>query len=130
MRRLLLALALLAVAAPAAADEIAAVKTAGVRFVDAVPLGPSVAERLVEIRRRIEAALVYPPLARLHRLEGEALVRFEIGHDGVPQEVRVFRTSGMPSLDRAATRAVAAAAPLPWVYGRLEVPVRFELEER
>ena len=131
MRRLLLlAFALVGVSAPAAADEIAAVETAGVRFVDAVPLGPSVASRLAEIRRRIEAALVYPPLARLQRVEGEALVRFEIGHDGAPREVRVFRTSGKPSLDRAATRAVAAAAPLPWVYGRLEVPVCFELEER
>jgi TonB family protein len=131
MRRLLLlALALLGSAAPTSADEIAAVETAGVRFVDAVPLGPSVAARLAEIRRRIEAALVYPPLARLQRVEGEVLVRFEIGHDGAPREVRVFRASGKPSLDRAATRAVAAAAPLPWVYGRLEVPVRFELEER
>jgi TonB family protein len=131
MRRLLLlALAFLGAAAPTSADEIAAAETAEVRFVDAVPLGPSVAERLGVIRGRIQAALVYPPLARLHRVEGEALVRFEIGHDGAPREVQVFRTSGKPSLDRAATRAVAAAAPLPWVYGRLEVPVRFELEDR
>jgi TonB family protein len=127
---LLLALALAGAAAPASAEDVAAAATAEVRFVDAVPLGPSVAARLAEIRRRIQAALVYPPLARLHRVEGEALVRFEIGHDGAPREVQVFRTSGKPSLDRAATRAVAAAAPLPWLYGRLEVPVRFELEDR
>ncbi len=131
MRRLLLlALALAGVSAPAAAEEVAAVESAAVRFVDAVPPGPSVAARLAEIRRRIQAALVYPPLARLQRVEGEALVRFDVGHDGMAREVRVFRTSGRPSLDRAATRAVAAAAPLPWVYGRLEVPVRFALEER
>ena len=131
MRRLLLlALALVGVSAPAAAEEVAAVEIVEVRFFDAVPPGPSVAERLAEIRRRIQAALVYPPLARLQRVEGEALVHFDVGRDGAPREVRVFRTSGKPSLDRAATRAVAAAAPLPWVYGRLEVPVRFELEER
>jgi TonB family protein len=131
MRRLLLlALALAGVSAPAAAEEVAAVENVEVRFVDAVPAGPSVVERLAEIRRRIQAALVYPPLARLQRVEGTALVRFEIGRDGAAREVRVFRTSGKPSLDRAATRAVAAAAPLPWVYGRLEVPVRFALEER
>jgi TonB family protein len=124
------ALALAATAAPAAADEVAAVDAMEVRFVDAVPRGPSVAERLAEIRRRIQAAVVYPPLARLHHVEGVALVRFAIGRDGAAQEVRLFRTSGRPSLDRAATRAVAAAAPLPWVHGRLEVPVRFELEER
>ena len=131
MRRLLLvALALAGISAPAAAEEVAAVESAAVRFVDAVPLGPSVVERLAEIRRRIQAALVYPPLARLQHVEGTALVRFEIGRDGAAREVGVFRTSGKPSLDRAATRAVAAAEPLPWVYGRLEVPVRFALEER
>jgi TonB family protein len=131
MRRLLLlAIALAGVSAPAAAEDVAAAPAAGVRFVDAVPLGPSVTARLAEIRRRIQAAVVYPPLARVQHVEGEALVRFEIGHDGAPREVQLFRTSGKPSLDRAATRAVAAAAPLPWVYGRLEVPVRFELEDR
>jgi protein TonB len=131
MRRLLLlALALVGASAPAAAEEVAAVETAEVRFVDAVPPGPSVATRLAEIRRRIQAALVYPPLARLQRVEGEALLHFDVGRDGAPRELLVFRTSGKPSLDRAAIRAVAAAAPLPWVYGRLEVPVRFELEDR
>jgi len=133
MRRswlLALALALTGAAAPVAAEQLAAAETEEVRFVDAVPRRPSVAERLGEIRRRIQAALVYPPLARQQSVEGVALVRFEIGHDGEAREVRLFRTSGRPSLDRAATRAVAAAAPLPWVYGRLEVPVRFELEER
>ena len=112
------------------ADEIAAVETAKVRFVDAVPQGPSVAARLAEIHRRIQAALVYPPLARMQRIEGEALLRFAIEHDGTARDVVVHRSSGRPSLDRAATLAVAAAVPLPWVYGRLEVPVRFELAER
>lgn len=55
-------------------------------------------------------------------------MRFEVGRDGAAQAVRVFATSGKPSLDRAALRAVNAAAPLPWVYGSLEVPVRFALE--
>jgi len=131
MRRLLLlALAFASASAPAAAEEVAVSETVEVRFFDAVPSGPSVAERLEEIRRRIQAALVYPPLARLQRVEGEALLHFEVDRDGAPRELRVFRTSGKPSLDRAALRAVVAAAPLPWVYGRLEVPVRFELEER
>jgi TonB family protein len=128
--RLALALALTAASGAAAADRLAAAETEEVRFVDAVPPRPSAAERLGEIRRRIQAALEYPPLARRQGLEGVAWVRFEIGHDGAARKVRLFRTSGRPSLDRAATRAVLAAAPLPWVYGRLEVPVRFALEER
>jgi TonB family protein len=115
---------------PAGADEFAALKTVEVRVVDAVPQGPSVAARLAEIRRRIQAALVYPPLARMQRVEGEALVRFAIEHDGTTRDILLHRSSGKPSLDRAARLAVAAAEPLPWVYGRLEVPVRFELEDR
>jgi protein TonB len=120
----------LAAAGAAAAQDFAAAEAASVRFVDAVPAGPSVEERLEEIRRRIQAAVVYPPLARAERLEGEALVRFELDAQGTPRDVELHRSSGRPSLDRAATRAVAAAAPLPWVYGRLEVPIRFSLDTR
>ena len=126
----IVALALLAFPPAPAAEEVAAADTAEVRFVDATPRGPGVEERLAEIRRRIQAALVYPPLARQQRIEGETLVRFAIETDGAPRDVVVHRTSGRPSLDRAARRAVLAARPLPWLYGRLEVPVRFELEER
>jgi TonB family protein len=112
------------------AEELAAADAHEVRFVDAIPRGPSVATRLTEIRRRIQAAVVYPPLARRQQFEGVTLVRFEIEPDGTPQGVVVHRSSGRPSLDRAATGAVERAAPLPWVYGRLEVPVRFALETR
>ena len=108
----------------------APVQSARARIVDAVPPAPRVEERLREIRRRIQRALVYPPVARAQALEGETLVRFEIAHGGAAREVRVHRSSGMPTLDRAAARAVEAAAPLPWVYGLLEVPVRFELDAR
>jgi TonB family protein len=131
MRRsgwLALAVALTGASGPAVGDPVVAAETEELRFFDAVPGRPSVAERLDEIRRRIQAALVYPPLARRNNVEGVALLRFEIGRDGEARELRLVRTSGKPSLDRAATRAVVAAAPLPWVYGRVEVPVRFELE--
>jgi TonB family protein len=99
------------------------------RFVDARALGPTVAERLAVIQERIQHAIVYPPTARMQQVEGEALVRFDINHDGEPQRVAVHRSSGAPTLDRAAQRAVTHAAPFPWVYGRLEVPVRFALNE-
>lgn len=111
-----------------AADGAGGFAVAEVRFVDAVPTGPSAAERLAEIRRRIQAALVYPRLARLQQIEGEAQVRFDVARDGGPRDVQLSATSGVPALDRAAVAAVTAAAPLPWVYGRLEVPVRFTLE--
>ncbi len=104
--------------------------SAGVPFVDAAPPGSTADQRLQEIRRRIQAVLVYPPLARSDALEGTALVHFDIKTDGTPRAVVLHRSSGRPSLDRAAVRAVVASAPLPWVYGRLEVPVRFALEFR
>lgn len=119
---------LLAAGAPAPAQELAAASAAEVRFVDAAPSGPSVAARLAEIRQRIQEAIVYPPVARMRQLEGLALVRFEIEGDGTPSDIEVHRSSGRPTLDRAAEKAVQNAAPLPWVHGRLEVPVRFELD--
>lgn len=129
MRAVLVALALLVPTAwPAMGEERVAATDVTARFVDAVPRGPSALERLAEIRRRIQDAVVYPPMARHHRLEGQALVRFEIDPDGMPREIEIHDSSGAPTLDRAASAAVRRAAPLPWVYGRLEVPVRFELE--
>lgn len=110
--------------AGAESAEVAAV----VSLEDAVPRGPSLADRLATIRERIQDALEYPPLARLRELGGEATVRFEIDPAGRANGVRVVRSSGYPQLDAAATRAVRAAAPLPWVYGALEVPVLFELQ--
>jgi len=131
LRSLLVAGALLASPPVAGAEpRVAAADTGAARLVDAAPQGPSAEQRLREIRRRIQAVLVYPPLARSDAVEGTALVRFDIERDGTLRAVVVHQSSGRPSLDRAALRAVAASAPLPWVYGRLEVPVRFELERR
>lgn len=96
---------------------------------DAVPAGPSLELRLDEIRRRIQAAAAYPRLARERRLSGVARVEFEIDRGGFATGVRVSRSSGYGLLDRAAEASVTQARPLPWVYGRLEVPVRFELHE-
>jgi protein TonB len=94
---------------------------------DVVPQGPSLDERLAAIQRRVQAALVYPPLARRRRTEGTALLAFEIGADGCARRVSVANSSGFAALDRAALRAVHAVDQLPYVYGRLEIPVRFEL---
>lgn len=138
MRALVRSLALaLLVAAPAAADPIAAdadpVAAPPARVAaleDAMPRGPSLDERIGTICARVQAALVYPPLARARRVEGTSLVAFEIGANGRARGVEIAATSGSAHLDRAAARAVHAAGKLPYVYGRLEIPVRFELEAR
>jgi len=95
-----------------------------------VTRGRSVEERLAIIAKRVQAAATYPPLAQLRRVEGTSVVAFEIAANGAAREVAVATSSGSPQLDRAAERAVLDAGALPWVYGRLEVPVRFELTRR
>jgi len=97
------------------------------RVEDAEVRGASVDERLEEIRRRLQAALYYPPIARRMGLEGTAWVRFEIDRAGAPRDVDVARSSGHEILDRAARRTVDRAGRLPWVHGRIEVPIRFSL---
>ncbi len=97
---------------------------------DAVPLGPTVAERLAEIRRRVQDASRYPPISRMRGVSGETIVVFEIDDRGRPEAVEAVRSSGNTALDRAAVRAVEDAGPLPVVYGRVRVPVRFSLSLR
>jgi len=118
--------------APGAQADDESIEIGAVRPVaqDAVPPGPRLDDRLREIRERIQAAVVFPPLARMRQLEGVAQVRFEIAADGRPLGIAVTGSTGHAILDRAARTAVAAAAPLPWVYGLLEVPVRFALSRR
>ncbi len=116
--------------APSALAEEIAEGAVRVGVVDVFPTGPSVEERLAELRRRIQAAVLYPHLARLRGLEGVARVGFEIGPRGHAAGVELLESSGHPSLDRAARRSVVDAGALPRVYGRLVVPVRFELGRR
>ena len=127
-----MALALAAHGAPEASASpptLAKAKAVQPAFVeDAIPPYPSVAERLGEVRRRVQKALEYPPIARLRDNTGETVVRFEIGPDGLARDVRVVHSSGLAPLDSAAARAVVAAGVLPRIYGPLEIPVRFELD--
>jgi len=127
-RGALAGLALLLLAGGASAGEPAPTVVARVRLVDALPPSPSVESRLSEIRQRIQDALVYPPLARAAGDQGESLVEFEIDARGRATGIETTGSSGHWALDRAARRAVEDAAPLPYVWGRLEVPVRFDLD--
>ena len=97
--------------------------------IDAPPAqGPTARERVAEIHRRIQQAVVYPDLARRNGITGVSRVRFEVGHEGRARNIELADSSGHGLLDRAARAAVVEALGLPWVYGRLEVPVRFSLE--
>jgi protein TonB len=98
--------------------------------VDALPLGPPPQARLDEIRRRVQAAVVYPPRAREQGLEGTTRIQFQVGNDGLAHEVAVVDSSGHALLDQAAERGALDAGQLPPLYGRIRIPVRFELDAR
>lgn len=124
MRRAALALLLgVAAAAPWPAPP-AALRA---EEVDALPLGPGPHERLAEIRRRVQAAVTYPERARELGLEGTARIQFEIGADGLAHEVATVESSGHALLDRAAEQGAIDAGRLPPLYGRIRIPVRFDL---
>jgi protein TonB len=124
MRRATFALLLcLAAAAPAPAAPPGAPR----EEVDALPLAPSPHERLDEIRRRVQAAVGYPARARELGLEGTTRIQFEIGADGRAREVATVQSSGHALLDRAAEEGAIAAGRLPALYGRIRIPVRFDL---
>jgi TonB family protein len=126
VRRVALAVALLAcVALGDPSDAPATPPEPGP--VDAMPLGPSPRERLDEIRRRVQAAVAYPPRARELGLEGTTRIQFTIGADGLAREVATVESSGHALLDRAAERGAIDAGRLPPLYGRIRIPVRFEL---
>ena len=92
------------------------------------PQGPTARERVAEIHRRIQQVVIYPDLARRNGITGVSRVRFEVGREGRARNIELADSSGFGLLDRAARAAVMQVQGLPWVYGRLEVPVRFSLE--
>jgi TonB family protein len=69
--------------------------------------------------------VVYPAEARSRGITGVTRIRFEIAEDGRAEKIRTVATSGSALLD-----AAADAGELPRVYGRVEVPIRFELLRR
>jgi TonB family protein len=115
------------VGAAAADDELAGVSARPPLIEDAIPGVPTVAARLAEIHRRVQSAARYPAIAQSRSVEGETLVAFEIERGGRAFDIETSASSGSGALDRAALLAVEDAGPLPWVYGRVVVPVRFEL---
>lgn len=96
--------------------------------VDGLPAGRTVKDRLAEIRRRLQDAVIYPPISRKRGVEGVTQIRFSIGPNGHALEIETAASSGDPLLDRAAERSAVDAGQLPRVLGRLSVPIRFELE--
>ena len=98
--------------------------------IDAIPAGRSVQDRVDEIRRRVQQAVVYPDAARRRGIHGTTRIQFEVNAEGHAKEVTTVASSGSDLLDAAAKQRAVDAAPLPYVFGRLRIPVVFELKGR
>ena len=81
------------------------------------------------IRVAIEKAKTYPFLARKRKIEGTVITGFVIDNKGYPQDIKVKKSSGYEILDAAAVQIVKNAAPLPYVKGKITVPISFKLTD-
>jgi protein TonB len=82
---------------------------------------------IVAIRAAIEKAKKYPALARRRGIEGTVTAEFRINSRGMPDEIRITKSSGYSLLDNAAKETIISAAPLPSVTGNIEIPITFRL---
>ena len=83
------------------------------------------------IKAALESAWIKP---YLEDAEGTAsvVVTFDIARDGASRNIRIQQSSGIPSLDRSAQRAVIEASPFPaippaWTEDTIPVTMRFDL---
>jgi len=116
--------------APSGAEPPGVVEAPPPLWEDALPPGPSLAELKEEIRSRVQEAVVYPPEARSRGITGVTVIRFEIAENGRAEKIRTVATSGSALLDEAAEQGAADAEALPRIYGRVELPIDFDLVRR
>jgi TonB family protein len=76
----------------------------------------------------IERVKKYPRLARERGMEGVVRLRFTLNHSGGVDAVEVVKSSGYEILDSESISAVYRAAPMPYVNGWVEMPMRYVLK--
>ncbi|MDH5768513.1 MAG: energy transducer TonB [Nitrospirota bacterium] len=81
------------------------------------------------IRTAIEKAKSYPLLARKKKIEGTVLVSFRIDKNGLPQGIKIIRSSGYHILDEEVSKIIKRAAPFPEVNHEIVAPITFKLTE-
>jgi protein TonB len=84
------------------------------------------------VRDRIKLFSHYPEAARASHVAGVVMVRMVVRHDGWLDLVEVRKSSGNPTLDRAARASVRKAQPLPAIPEHMhadkidaEIPITF-----
>ena len=75
--------------------------------------GDTEANYLEMVRLKIERHKKYPETAKARQIEGFVTVRFVITPQGDILDVEIIKSSGQKSLDKAALKAIHAAAPFP-----------------
>ncbi|MEF9427554.1 MAG: energy transducer TonB, partial [Candidatus Mariimomonas ferrooxydans] len=79
------------------------------------------------IKNSIERVKTYPFLARKRGLEGTVRICFRVNPQGIPQNLKILKSSGYSILDTATLNIVKKAAPFPYVESPIELPVVFNL---
>lgn len=102
------------------------IKPAGAREYATAELDPALARK---IRENLQANLVYPYLARKKRIEGTVLAEFRVNNTGMPENMRIVRTSNYAILDEAAKETIQKAAPFPAQNKRVEIPITFRMSD-
>ncbi len=79
------------------------------------------------IRALLERARSYPLLARKRGMEGTVLVWFTIDRKGLPQDVKIMKSSGYQILDEEVKKMLRKASPFPEFKGEIKIPITFKL---
>ena len=89
---------------------------------------------MLEMFKFIQENLKYPKLALKNNIQGRSICQFTVEEDGCLTDVKVVRSSGNKSLDRAAIRVVKMMPK--WTPGRIQgkitrivytLPVKFTI---
>lgn len=76
----------------------------------------------------IERTKNYPRMARERGIEGVVRIRFRLVSSGSVEKIEIVQSSGSEVLDNASISAVYRAAPLPYVSGWVEMPMKYVLK--
>ncbi|MGH7319052.1 MAG: energy transducer TonB [Candidatus Rokuibacteriota bacterium] len=80
---------------------------------------PRYADYFLEIKKRIEARLVYPSEAAQKRQSGQLVLEFLVKKDGTLQLVELARSSGVGVLDSYSLNTIKLSAPFPPIPERM-----------
>ncbi len=85
-------------------------------------------EEWAAIAAAIERTKNYPRIARERGIEGVVRLRFRLASSGTVEKIEIVQSSGYAVLDDASIRAVYRAAPMPYVNGWIDMPMRYVLK--